>query len=96
MNYVMENNILYRYQSGFCKKRSGDTCLSYLTDKILTGFDSGPLTRMILIYLQKAFDTINHDLITEKMSASRFPNYSVNWFKLYLSKRNFRVNIKEK
>ena len=63
MNYLTENNIFYRYQSGFCRNHSTDTSLSYLTDKILTGFDSGLLTGMILIDLQKAFETINHDIL---------------------------------
>ena len=49
MNYLMENNLLYRYQSGFRKYHSTETSLAYLTDKILTGFDSGLLTGMILI-----------------------------------------------
>ena len=56
MNYLMENNVLYRHQSGFRKKHSTDTSLAYLTDKILTGLYSGLLTGMILIDLQKAFD----------------------------------------
>ena len=66
MNYLTENNVLYRYQSGFCKNQSTDTSLANLTDKILTGFDSGLLTGMILIDLQKAFDTINHDILLKK------------------------------
>ena len=44
MEYFTDNAILYRYQSGFRKNHSTDTCLLYLTDKILTGFDSGLLT----------------------------------------------------
>ena len=67
MNYVMEKNILYRYQSGFGKNHSTDTSLSYLTDVILSGFDSGLLTRMILIDLQKAFDIINHGILLKNV-----------------------------
>ena len=52
----MDNNIDYKYQSGFHKNDSADTSLSYLTEKILTSFDSGLLAGMILIDLQKAFD----------------------------------------
>ena len=66
MNYLTENSILYRHQSGFPKNYSTDTSLTYLTDKILTGFDSGLLTGMILIDLQKASDTINHDILLKK------------------------------
>ena len=63
MNYLMQNNILYRFQSGFCKNHSTNTSLSFLMDKILTAFDSGLYTEMILIDLQKAFDRINHDIL---------------------------------
>ena len=55
--YLSDHNILYKYQSGFRTNHSTDTCLSYLNDKILQGFDQGKITGMILIDLQKAFDT---------------------------------------
>ena len=63
MIYLKENSNLYRHQSGFRKNHLTDTSLAYLTDKILTGFDSGLLAGMTLIDLQKAFDTINHDIL---------------------------------
>ena len=39
--FLVDNNILYNYQSGFRGNHSTDSCLSYLNDKILQGFDSG-------------------------------------------------------
>ena len=38
-------------------------CLSFLNNKILKGIDEGLLTGMILIELQKAFDTINQEML---------------------------------
>ena len=66
MNFLSYNNVLYKYQSGFRKFHSTDTCLSYLYDKITKGFDSGILTGMVLIDLQKVFDTIDHYLFIKK------------------------------
>ena len=66
MNYLIENNILYSYQSGFRKNHSTDIYLAYLMDKTQKVFDSGVLTGMILIDLQKAFGSINHDIILKK------------------------------
>ena len=60
--FLSLNKILYDYQSGFRKNDSTDTCLSFLNDKTLKSFDDGLVTGMILIDLQKAFDTINHDI----------------------------------
>ena len=93
MNDLTEKSILYRHQSGFRKNHPTDTSLAYLTDKILTGFHSGLLTGMILIGLQKAFDTINHNILLRKMSALRFSDRSINWFQSYLLNRRFRVNV---
>ena len=61
--FLDKNNILYKYQSGFRKHHSTDTCLSYLTDKVKIGFEEGLLTGMVLIDLQKAFDTIDHSIL---------------------------------
>ena len=96
MNYLTESSILYRHQSGLRKNHSTDTSLAYLTDKLLADFDSGLLTGMILIDLQKAFGTINHDVLLRKMSALRFSDRSINWFQSYLSNRSFRVNVQGK
>ena len=43
------NKISYDYQSGFRKKHSTDTCLSFLNEKFLKGFDDGLVTGMILV-----------------------------------------------
>ena len=67
-NFLDKNNVIYRYQSGFRKFYSTDSCLSYLNNKIATGFESGRFTGMILIDLQKAFDTMNHDILIKKMT----------------------------
>ena len=87
------NKILHDYQSGFRKNHSTDTCLSFLNDKILKGFDDGLVTGMILIDLQKAFDTINHDILLKKLSIIGFSDHTVKWFQSYLSNRKFTVNL---
>ena len=69
---LAQYNILYKYQSGLRTKHSPDLCLSYLNDKILKGFDNGLFTVMILIDLKKAFDTIDHDIMLEKLKAIGF------------------------
>ena len=51
---------------------------------------------MILIDLQKAFDTINHCILLRKMVSLGFSNHLIMWFQSYISDRSFRVNIKNK
>ena len=91
--HLDDYNILYRYQSGFRKSYSTDSCLSYLNNKIATCFESGLYTGMILIDLQKAFDTINHDILISKTKHLGFSKEATLWFKSYLSNSKFKVHI---
>ena len=45
---------------------STDSCLVQLSDYIINGMDKGLHTGMILIDLQKAFDTLDYDVLLEK------------------------------
>ena len=92
-SFLDENKILYTYQSGFRKHYSTDTCLSYLTDRLRNGFEKGLLTGMILIDLQKAFDTIDHSILLEKMKCISFSESTIRWFISYLSNRSFIVSV---
>ena len=56
-------------------------CLIYLTDKISKGFDFGLLTGMILIDLQKIFDTIDHNILLLKIPLSGFLPEVIDWYK---------------
>ena len=76
---VAQYNILYKYQTGFRTKHSNDLCLSYFNDKILKGFDNDPFTGMILIDLI-LIDTIDHNILLEKLKATGFCDDTVNWF----------------
>ena len=92
---LSENNILYKYQSGFRTKHSTDTCFSQLNDNILTGIDNGMLTGMVLIDLQKAFDTIDHEIFFSKMVHLGFSQATISWYKSYLTNRTLLVNVEK-
>ena len=72
------NKILDNFQSGFRKHFSADSCLSYLDNKIATGFEWSLHTGMILIDLQKAFNTINHEILINKMEFLRMSFFGLN------------------
>ena len=60
-----------KYSTGF-RKNYSPTCLGHLTDKITTRSEKGIFTGMILIDLQKAFSTIDHQILIKKNEISRF------------------------
>ena len=61
--------------------------------KVKIGFEEGLLTGMILIDLQKAFDTIDHSILLEKMNCLVFAEKTIAWFTSYLTNRSFIVNV---
>lgn len=90
-SYLCENNILYNFQSGFRGAYSTDTCLVHLTDYIRNEISIGNYTGMVLLDLQKAFDTVDHVILLEKLQAMGVS--SVDWFRSYLTGRRQIVNI---
>ena len=48
---------------------------------------------MILIDLQKAFDTIDHEILLKKMNYIGFSREAIAWFRSYITKRSFIVNV---
>lgn len=86
--YINDSKLMYKFQSGFRKCHSTDSCLLYLTDFIRGEMDAGKLCGMILIDLQKAFDTVDHSLLFNKLSAVGMSPLALEWFVSYLSDRH--------
>ena len=68
---------MYNFQSGFRQNHSTNLCLAHLTNKILKEFAEGLLTGIILIDLQKAFDTTSHEVLLQKHKAIRFSEQNI-------------------
>ena len=51
---------------------------------------------MILIDLQKAFDTINHEILLKKHEAIGFSDKCIRWFRPYLYERIFFIEIENR
>ena len=52
--------LIYMFQSGFRMKHSTSFCPAQLIDFILTGMNKQMQIDMIIVDLQKAFDTLDH------------------------------------
>ena len=70
--YLNKKKLIYFYQSGFRTNHSTDLCLAQLIDFVATGMDKQMHTGMILVDLQKAFDTLDHGVLLEKIKDFAF------------------------
>ena len=61
--------------------------------KNLKGFDNGIYTGMILIDLQKVFDTINHKILLDKLLPINFSKNTISCYESYLAERHFPIEV---
>ena len=85
--HVTENNLLYHKQFGFQKNNSTSYAIIELINQIAESFDSKKFTLGVFIDLSKAFDTVDHDILLEKIKYYGIRNMPHMWLKNYLSNR---------
>ena len=61
--------------------------ITKLVDKIAQASNYNQTTAGVFLYLSKAFDTINHDILLAKMYHYGFRGIVLDWFKNYLTNR---------
>ena len=88
--FFSDNNLIYSLQFGFRQKYSTVHVLISLTENIRKNLDEGC---GIFVYLQKAFDTVEHDIILSKLGHYGIHGLANKWFKSYLSNRKQYVSI---
>ena len=68
LSFVNKHSILHNYQFGFPKKNYNTTMAqTTLVDKILKAIDKGDYVLGIFLDLSKAFDTIDHSILFNKL-----------------------------
>jgi len=67
--------------------------LVHLSDDIKQEQDKGNYAGMVLLDLQKAFDTVNHGILIHKLKALGLDESALNWFRSYLRERQQSAEI---
>ena len=90
-NFLCTTNQLYQSQYGFRKGHSCENAICELVGIIAKNREEKKHTVGIFIDLSKAFDTLNHNMLLEKMSRYGIRGTTLNWFRSYLQGRSMRV-----
>ena len=92
-SFLDVNKLIYNKQFGFRSNHSTSHALINTTEVIKEKLDSGFHVGGIFIDLEKAFDTVNHDLLIEKLYYYGFRGVSQQLIKSFLSDRHQYVSI---
>ena len=92
--YLEESDLLndYQYAYGFRQNRSTKHAITTFIDYIRTSMDQGQLTGSVFMDLRKAFDTVSHGRLLDKLPAYGIKGIEMKWFTSYLFARAQVVN----
>ena len=93
--HLKNNNLLNEYQFGFRSKRSTASAILYFTEHIRQSLNSGQITGAIFIDLCKAFVTVNHRILLNKLKSFNLSFSAMEMMASYLSKRSQLVRIEQ-
>lgn len=93
IEFINKNNILYNKQFGFRSKHSTLQAILSITDKIQQAVEENQYSCGIFLDLSKAFDTVNHDLLLQKLEHYGIRGPGQKWFKSYLNNRKQFVSF---
>ena len=93
VNYFENNNLLEVDQHGYRKRSTLSALIDYI-EHILENLDEGYNIVGAFLDLTKAFDSVDHKILLEKLKRYGINGKELSWIKSYLEGRRQFVNIK--
>ena len=91
--HLTNHRLLTEHQSGNRKKHSTETLNIAVTDMLLEAMDNKQLSIVILLDMSKAFDSVDHNMLLQRILNLGVSSAVHKWFKSYLSDRWQYVRI---
>ena len=96
-DFIDKNNLMYSSQYGFRKSHSAEHAVLDIVEDILSNMDKRYFSSGIFIDLKKACDTVNHEILLNKLNFYGFRGFIIDWFQSYFKKnRTQTIQIGER
>ena len=92
-SFLSDHNIFYNLQFGFRAKHSTNHALLDIVEQVKISLDNKKFACGIFVDFQKAFDTVNHNILISKLNTYGVRGLANNWLRSYLSNRSQFVSI---
>ena len=92
-SYLMNNKLLDDRQFGFRSLHSTALALGKSTNYWLMNIDNGKLNSVVFLDIRKAFDTINHNILLQKLECNGIKGNELIFFQSYLENRIQTCNV---
>ena len=95
INYIEKHKIIFEFQFGFRKGHSIAQAITEITNTLRKAIDNNLYTCGVFLDFSKAFDTVNHLILLNKLEAYGIRGIPLSWFQSYLSNRKQHVALGE-
>ena len=85
--FLDKSDCLYKKQFGFRNSHSTSHALISITEEIRKALDNNEFSCGVFLDFQKAFDTVNHKILIDKLHHYGVRGVTFSWFELYLTNR---------
>ena len=92
-DFLNKYNCLYRKQFGFQDSHSTNHALITITETVRDALDRDEYSCGVFLDFQKAFETVNHQILTGKLNHYGVRGLSLDWFTSYLTNRQKKGSI---
>ena len=91
--FLQDQKILSKNQYGFQKKKSTEHAILDIQSKVIDAYENKEIPCCIFLDFAKAFDTVNHSILLNKLNYYGIRGVSHKWLESYLSNRKQCVQV---
>ena len=94
-NFLEKYNCLCKKEFRFRNSHSTNHALKSITEKIRESLDNNEYSCGVFLDFQKAFDTVNHNILLKKLHHYGIRGITNDWFKSYLNNRTQQTKVND-